>query len=156
MKISVISVGKTVSKNISELENEYFGRLKHYCNCENFSVAALKNRQNFSAEESKIEEGKLLQKVIEENDFVVLLDEKGSEFTSLEFAQWIEKKQFTIKKMVFIIGGAFGFSQEIYDRKNFMISLSKMTFSHQIVRAIFAEQLYRAMSIIKGEKYHHC
>ena len=155
MKISIITVGKTASKNISELENEYFGRLKHYCNFENISIPAVKNAKNFSVEELKKEEGKLLLKVIDNDDFVVLLDEKGKCFTSMEFAQYIEKQQFTAKKICFIIGGAFGFSKNIYERANFLLSLSKMAFSHQIVRAIFAEQLYRAMTIIKGEKYHH-
>ena len=155
MKISIVNIGKTASKNVSELENDYFGRLKHYCNFENIYIPAIKNSKNFSTEELKKEEGKLLQKVIGNDDFVTLLDEKGKKFTSLEFSQWIDKQRFTTKKLVFIIGGAFGFSKEIYDRADFLLSLSKMTFSHQIVRAIFAEQLYRAMTIIKGEKYHH-
>ena len=155
MKISIITVGKTASKSVSELENDYFGRLKHYCNFENICVPAIKNAKNFFVEELKKEEGKALLKVIGNDDFVALLDEKGKNFTSLEFAQWIEKQQFKSKKTVFVIGGAFGFSKEIYSRANFLLSLSKMTFSHQIVRAIFAEQLYRAMTIIKGEKYHH-
>ena len=155
MKISIINIGKTASTSVSELENNYFGRLKHYCNFENICIPAIKNAKNISIDELKKEEGKLLLKVIGNDDFVALLDEKGKNFTSLEFAQWAEKQQHTAKKLVFIIGGAFGFSKEIYDRANFLLSLSKMTFSHQIVRAIFAEQLYRAMTIIKGEKYHH-
>jgi 23S rRNA (pseudouridine1915-N3)-methyltransferase len=155
MKISVITIGKTTSKSIAELENDYFGRLKHYCNFEAICVPAVKNAKNISVDELKKEEGKALQKYICNNDFLVLLDNKGQEFTSLEFAQWIEKQQVTTKKIVFVIGGAFGFSQEIYDRKKIMLSLSKMTFSHQVVRVIFTEQLYRAMTIIKGEQYHH-
>jgi len=155
MKISVITVGKTASKSISELENDYFERIGHYCNFDSICVPSVKNVKNFSVDELKKEEGKLLLKILDKDDFVVLLDEKGKNFTSLEFAQWIEKQTLNIKKMVFVIGGAFGFSKEIYDRANFLLSLSKMTFSHQIVRAIFAEQLYRSMTIIKGEKYHH-
>jgi len=155
MKIAIINIGKTASKSVSELENDYFSRLKHYCNFENIYIPAIKNAKNLSIEELKKEEGKLLLKVIGNDDFVTLLDERGKSFTSLEFAQWVEKQQFTSKKLIFIIGGAFGFAKEIYDRANFLLSLSKMTFSHQIVRAIFAEQLYRAMTIIKGEKYHH-
>ena len=155
MKIAIINIGKTASKSVSELENDYFGRLKHYCNFENISIPAIKNAKNFSTEELKKEEGKLILKSISNDDFIVLLDEKGKNFTSLEFAQWVEKQQYIAKRLIFIIGGAFGFSKEIYDRANFLLSLSKMTFSHQIVRAIFAEQLYRAMTIIKGEKYHH-
>ena len=155
MKILIITIGKTVSTNVFELENDYFGRLKHYCNFENIYIPAIKNAKNFSVEELKKEEGKLLLKVIGNDDFVALLDERGKDFTSLEFAQWIEKQQITVKKMVFVIGGAFGFSKEVYNRANFLLSLSKMTFSHQIIRAIFAEQLYRTMTIIKGEQYHH-
>jgi len=155
VKIAIINIGKTASKSVSELENDYFGRLKHYCNFENISIPAIKNAKNFSTEELKKEEGKLILKSISNDDFIVLLDEKGKNFTSLEFAQWVEKQQYIAKRLIFIIGGAFGFSKEIYDRANFLLSLSKMTFSHQIVRAIFAEQLYRAMTIIKGEKYHH-
>ena len=155
MKILIITIGKTVSTSISELEDDYFGRLKHYCNFENICIPAIKNAKNFSVEKLKKEEGKLLLKVIGNDDFVALLDERGKDFTSVDFAQWIEKQQITAKKIVFVIGGAFGFSKEVYNRANFMLSLSKMTFSHQIIRAIFAEQLYRAMTIIKGEQYHH-
>ena len=155
MKIAIINIGKTASKSVSELENDYFGRLKHYCNFENICISAIKNAKNLSTEELKKEEGKLILKTVTNDDFVVLLDEKGREFSSLEFAQWLEKQQHTVKRMVFVIGGAYGFSKEIYDRANFLLSLSKMTFSHQIVRAIFAEQLYRSMTIIRGEKYHH-
>ena len=155
MKILIITIGKTASTSVSELENDYFGRLKHYCNFENICIPAIKNAKNISVEELKKEEGKLMLKVIGNDDFVVLLDERGKDFTSIEFAQWIEKQQITVKKAVFIIGGAFGFSKEMYSRANSLLSLSKMTFSHQIIRAIFAEQLYRAMTIIKGEQYHH-
>ncbi|MDR1544774.1 MAG: 23S rRNA (pseudouridine(1915)-N(3))-methyltransferase RlmH [Prevotellaceae bacterium] len=155
MKVKIIFVGKTFSKNVSEICDEYFAKIKQYFSLEIGVISALKNTKNLSINEQRKLEGKEILKAVYADDFLVLLDDKGKDFTSIEFAQWIEKQQFNIKTAVFVIGGAYGFSTEVYERKNFIISLSKMTFSHQIIRAIFAEQLYRAMTILKGEPYHH-
>jgi 23S rRNA (pseudouridine1915-N3)-methyltransferase len=155
MKLKIIFVGKTFSKNISEICDEYFAKIKFYSSLEICVIPALKNTKNLSVDLQRKMEGKDILKAISDDDFLVLLDDKGKDFTSIEFAQWIEKQQFNTKKITFVVGGAYGFSAEVYERKNFVISLSKMTFSHQIVRAIFAEQIYRAMTILKGEPYHH-
>ncbi|MDR0829059.1 MAG: 23S rRNA (pseudouridine(1915)-N(3))-methyltransferase RlmH [Prevotellaceae bacterium] len=155
MKLKIIFLGKTFSKNISEIYDEYFGKIKQYCTLEIAVIPALKNTKNMPIDVQRHLEGKEILQAVNSDDFLVLLDDKGKDFTSIEFAQWIDKQQFNTKKITFVIGGAYGFSTEVYERKNFMISLSKMTFSHQIVRAIFAEQIYRAMTILRGEPYHH-
>ena len=119
------------------------------------TIPELKNTKNLSEEQQKQKEGELIMKEIQPTDTVVLLDEHGSELTSVQYADWLTRKQNTARRLVFVIGGPYGFSQEVYTRANDKISLSRMTFSHQMVRLIFTEQLYRACTIIKGEPYHH-
>ena len=119
------------------------------------TIPELKNTKNLSEEQQKQKEGELIMKEIQPTDTVVLLDEHGLELTSVQYADWLTRKQNTARRLVFVIGGPYGFSQEVYTRANDKISLSRMTFSHQMVRLIFTEQLYRACTIIKGEPYHH-
>jgi len=152
MKFTILYVGKTASKEISELTTSYLGRIKFRA----IDVKIITNlKKNYTKDMQRQLEGEKILCNIKADDYVVLLDDKGKEFTSLEFAAWIENRQMAGKNVVFIIGGAFGFSKEVYARQNFILSLSRMTFSHQIIRAIFAEQLYRAFSIINNEPYHH-
>ena len=156
MKIKLIVVGKTHARYLIQAEEEYLQRLKHYIKFEKVIVPDLKNSKNLTPIEQNRREGELIISKIEKNEEVVLLDDKGVEFTSIKFAQFINQKMIqSTRCLTFIIGGAYGFSDEVYARANAKISLSKMTFSHQMVRMIFKEQLYRAFTIIKGEKYHH-
>ena len=156
MKIKLIVVGKTNTAYLKTGENEYENRLKHYCNFEEIIINDLKNGSKFSINELKIKEGDLILKNLESIDKVILLDNNGKIYSSNEFSNFLNENMLhSIKSLVFIIGGAYGFSDEVYNRANNKLSLSKMTFSHQMVRLIFKEQLYRALTIIKGEKYHH-
>ena len=156
MKIKLIVVGKTNVKYLKDGENEYEKRLKHYVKFEELVVGDVKNARNLTQQELNIKEGALILSKIENIDFVVLLDDKGKQFSSYEFSNFIDQKILrSTKSLVFVVGGAFGFSDEVVKRANIKLSLSKMTFSHQMVRMIFKEQLYRAFTIIKGEKYHH-
>ena len=156
MKIKLIVVGKTHAKYLIQAEEEYLQRLKHYIKFEKVIVPDLKNSKNLKPIEQNRREGELIISKIEKNEEVVLLDDKGVEFTSIKFAQFINQKMIqSTRCLTFIIGGAYGFSDEVYTRANAKLSLSKMTFSHQMVRMIFKEQLYRALTILKGEKYHH-
>ena len=118
-------------------------------------INELKSTKSLSEEQQKTAEGKLIMKQLQTSDTVVLLDERGRELRSVELARWLEQKQSTARRLVFVIGGPYGFSQEVYDRANEKLSLSKLTFSHQMVRLVFTEQIYRACTIIKGEPYHH-
>lgn len=156
MKVQLIVIGKTVEKYLIQGENEYIKRLKHYVKTEIKLIPDLKNTKNLSEDQQKQKEGELILNHISQTDFVVLLDENGKQYSSIDFSAFIEKKMLTgLKNLVFVVGGPYGFSDEIYKRANTKISLSKMTFSHQMVRLIFLEQLYRAMTIIRGEPYHH-
>lgn len=156
MKITLLLVGKTVFPYINEGIALYEKRLGHYINYTRVEIPELKGVQSLSKEQIKEREGELILKNIKNTDDVVLLDERGSTYTSLEWASHLEKKIiFAGKDIVFVIGGAYGFSAKVYERANGKISLSKMTFSHQIIRVIFLEQLYRAFTIMKGEPYHH-
>lgn len=156
MKITLLTVGKTDIRWINEGLEVYSSRLRHYLPFEIKEIAELKNAGSLSKEQIKTLEGKLILRNIKISDEVILLDERGKEMRSAEFATFLEKRVVAgIKELVFVIGGAYGFSSEVYERANGQISLSKMTFSHQMVRTIFAEQLYRACTIIKGESYHH-
>ncbi|MBG15852.1 MAG: 23S rRNA (pseudouridine(1915)-N(3))-methyltransferase RlmH [Crocinitomicaceae bacterium] len=156
MKIKLIVVGKTNVKYLKDGENEYEKRLKHYVKFEELVVGDVKNARNLNHQELKKKEGSLILSKIENIDFVVLLDDKGKMFSSYEFSNFIDQKILrSTKSLVFVVGGAFGFSDEVVKRANIKLSLSKMTFSHQMVRMIFKEQLYRAFTILKGEKYHH-
>ena len=155
MKTTLILVGKTTNKHITTCINDYVERIGHYMPFELITIPELKNTKNLSEEQQKEREGELILKQVQSQDILVLLDEHGQEFRSIEFASWIQKKQQAVRRLVFVIGGPYGFSSAVYQRGNEKISLSKMTFSHQMVRMIFAEQLYRACTIIKGEPYHH-
>ena len=156
MKVALILVGKTVNKHFVELIDEYAGRVKHYIGFDMVTIPELKNTKNLSVEQQKQQEGALILKQLQSGDCVVLLDEHGKEFRSVEFAKYMEQKMQTVsKRLVFVIGGAYGFSPDVYAQANEKLSLSKMTFSHQMIRMIFVEQLYRAMTIMKGEPYHH-
>jgi len=156
VKITLLTVGKTDIRWINEGLEVYSSRLRHYLPFEIKEIAELKNAGSLSKEQIKTLEGKLILRNIKISDEVILLDERGKEMRSVEFATFLEKRVVAgIKELVFVIGGAYGFSSEVYERANGQISLSKMTFSHQMVRTIFAEQLYRACTIIKGESYHH-
>ena len=155
MKTTLILVGKTTNKHITACINDYVERIGHYMPFELITIPEIKNTKNLSEEQQKEREGELILKQVQSQDILVLLDEHGQEFRSIEFASWIQKKQQTVRRLVFVIGGPYGFSSAVYQRGNEKISLSKMTFSHQMVRMIFAEQLYRACTIIKGEPYHH-
>ena len=155
MKIELIQVGKTVNKIFVEGINEYLGRIKHYVPFKITTIPEIKNTKSLSESQQKTLEGTLILKQLQAQDTVVLLDEHGKEFRSVEFAAWLEKQQQVARRLVFVIGGPYGFSDDVYERANSKISLSKMTFSHQMVRLIFCEQLYRACTIIQGEPYHH-
>lgn len=155
MKTELILVGKTVNKHFNAEINDYVERIGHYMPFSITTIPELKNTKNLSESQQKEREGELILKQIQPTDTVVLLDEHGKEFRSIEFADWIQKKQNTARRLIFVIGGPYGFSNDVYERANEKISLSKMTFSHQMVRLIFTEQIYRACTIIKGEPYHH-
>ena len=155
MKTVLILVGKTVNKHFIAGIEDYSERISHYMPFEIVTIPELRNTKNLSEEQQKISEGDLILRQIQPSDTVVLLDEHGKEFRSIEYAQWLQQKQQTSRRLVFVIGGPYGFSDAVYSRANEKISLSKMTFSHQMVRLIFTEQLYRACTIIKGEPYHH-
>lgn len=156
MKVTLILVGKTVNKHFVDLVDDYASRLKHYINLDIFTIPELKNTKNLSVEQQKQQEGELILKQLQAGDHVVLLDEHGKELRSVEFSAYMEQKMQTVsKRLVFVIGGPYGFSPDVYERANGKLSLSKMTFSHQMVRLIFVEQLYRAMTIMRGEPYHH-
>jgi 23S rRNA (pseudouridine1915-N3)-methyltransferase len=155
MQITLIQIGKTKFSYLQDGISDYQKRLKHYINFEEVTIADLKNAKNLSSAEIKKKEGEMLLKLIDKAAFLVLLDERGKQSSSEEFAEFIRKNMNSGKDIVLVIGGAYGFSEDVYSRANDRISLSKMTFSHQLVRLIFAEQLYRAMTIIKGEPYHH-
>ncbi|MFC2096387.1 23S rRNA (pseudouridine(1915)-N(3))-methyltransferase RlmH [Bacteroidota bacterium] len=156
MKIKLVLIGKTDTDFLSKGIEEYTKRLKHYISYEMIIIPDLKNTKNLSKSQQKHKEGELILNQINTGDFVVLLDEKGKEYSSVEFSKFIEKQMISgLKNLIFIVGGPYGFSERVYEKGNLKVSLSKMTFSHQMVRMIFAEQLYRAMTIIKGEPYHH-
>lgn len=156
MKITLLTVGKTDRDWVRQGLDIYVSRLKHYIPFSMVEIPELKNVSALSKEQIKSKEGELILKNIRPADDLILLDEHGREYTSVELAKVIQEKiSYAGKDMVFVIGGAYGFSLDVYSRANSRISLSKMTFSHQMVRAIFAEQLYRAFTIMKGEPYHH-
>ena len=156
MKIKLIVVGKTNAKYLLEGEKEYERRLKHYTKFEEIIITDVKQAGKLSESELKKKEGHLILGKLEISDHVILLDDKGKSHSSIEFANFLQQKMNSgLKSLVFVVGGAFGFSDEDYLRANSKFSLSKMTFSHQMVRLIFKEQLYRGFSILKGEKYHH-
>ena len=156
MKIVLLSVGKTDNLQFAQLIDEYRKRVNFYIPFDIQIVPDIKNRKTISEKEQKTAEGMFLLKCLMPTDQVVLLDDKGKQYSSTEFALYLEKKnQIVPKRLVFVVGGPYGFSQKIYDVANEKMSLSKMTYTHQMVRLIFAEQLYRAMTILHNEPYHH-
>jgi len=156
MKIKVIVIGKTHKSFLIEGENEYLKRLKRYIGIEKIEIPDLKNAKKLSQTEIKQKEGQLILQKIDSSSFIVLLDDKGKAMSSLNFSNWLqEKMNRSYKTLVFIIGGAYGFSDEVYKIANEKMSLSKMTFSHQMIRMLFFEQVYRAFSILNNEPYHH-
>ncbi len=156
MNIELIVVGKTDMKEVEALVMMYTKRLNHYVRFAITTIADIRNTKKLSEAEQKRLEGEAILRLINDSDHLMLLDEHGSEFRSIEFAEMIQRRMSAgTKRLVFVIGGPYGFSDAVYQRANSKISLSKMTFSHQIVRAIFTEQLYRAFTILKNEPYHH-
>lgn len=156
MKINLLVIGKTDASYFMEAINEYKNRLSHYIPFELEVIPDLKNTKTLTIDQQKAKEGELILKNIQPGDYVVLLDEKGKEYSSMQFATYIEKKTHTVsKRLVFIIGGPYGFSDKVYEKANEKLTLSRMTFSHQMIRLIFVEQLYRAMTILNNEPYHH-
>lgn len=156
MKIILLQTGKTSDKNISEVAHLYAGRIKKYTPFDVNTLPDLKNTKNLSVQEQNLKEGRKILLLLSSEDYVILLDERGKELRTVEFSAWIEKIFMLPKKrIIFVIGGPWGFSDEVYGRADFKMSLSKMTFPHELVRLLFLEQLYRAFTIIKGEPYHH-
>jgi 23S rRNA (pseudouridine1915-N3)-methyltransferase len=156
MKITLLTVGKTEDAYIKDGIDKFVKRLKHYTKLEIIDLPELKNTKALTQEQQKTREAELILKKLSVTDHVVLLDEKGLEFSSVQFADYLDKKAIgSVQSMVFIIGGPYGFDATVYQRANAQLALSRMTFSHQMVRLFFVEQLYRAYSIIKGEPYHH-
>jgi 23S rRNA (pseudouridine1915-N3)-methyltransferase len=156
MKITLLLTGKTDIQPVKELMDEYSKRISHYTNFEIITIPDIKNIKSLSIEQYRQKEAELQKKYLAKSDFVMLLDENGKEYTSEKFAQFLEHKiQIGIKNPMFVVGGAFGFTEEIRKMAEQSVSLSKMTFPHQLVRLIFLEQLYRAFTIIRKEKYHH-
>lgn len=156
MKITLLVVGKTDEQYLETGIAKYVGRLEHYVPFELKIISDIKNRKTLTEAQQKKSEGELLLAQFQPGDAIVLLDENGKTFSSHNFSKWIETQMNTgCKRLVFVIGGPYGFSQEVYEKAKSKISLSEMTFSHQMVRLVFVEQLYRAFTIMKGEAYHH-
>ena len=155
MKTVLIQVGKTVNKHFIAGINDYVERINHYMPFDVVTIPELKNTKSLSEEQQKQAEGELILKQLQPSDTVVLLDEHGRQYRSIEFARWLSQKQINARRLVFVIGGPYGFSPDVYAWANEQLSLSLMTFSHQMIRLTFTEQIYRACTIIKGEPYHH-
>lgn len=156
MQITLITIGKTDSIELSKLIAVYEDRLKHYIKFQFVVLPDIKNSKNLSEAQQKEKEGELLLSQLQPSDVLMLLDEKGKQLTSVEFSQWLQKKMNSgLKNLVLAIGGPYGFSNKVFERSNEKISLSKMTFSHQMVRLFLVEQLYRGFTILRNEPYHH-
>ena len=155
MKITLLVVGKTTDSHIDMLLQEYQKRLLHYVPFSLIVIPELKNTKSLTVEQQKQAEGELILRNISSSTDMILLDERGKEFRSVEYADYLQKKMLSGRDVMFVVGGPYGFSQAVYERANGKISLSKMTFSHQMVRLFFVEQIYRAMNILRGEPYHH-
>jgi 23S rRNA (pseudouridine1915-N3)-methyltransferase len=156
MTIKLLTIGKTDDPSIQKLVDTYVSRLGHYNKFELEVIPDLKKTKNLSVDQQKSAEGKLILDKLNASDFVVLLDENGKQFSSEGFSEYIQKRLNSgMKQLIFIIGGPYGFSEEVYSRADGKLSLSKMTFSHQMVRLFFVEQLYRAFTILRNEPYHH-
>ena len=156
MKITLLQTGKTTDKHISELVDLYSNRIKKYSGFEIITLPDIKNTKSMPVQEQKTKEATKIIQSVTDDDYIILLDERGKELRTLEFSGTLEKMFFLPKKrIVFIIGGPWGFSEAVYKRADYKMSLSKMTYPHQLVRLLFLEQLYRVFTIIKGEPYHH-
>lgn len=156
MKIKLLAIGKTDNKHLIQLIEEYQNRLKHYIKFELEVIPDIKNVKNLSEVQQKEKEGALILSKLQNTDDLVLLDDKGKQFTSIEFSQYLQKKMNSgIKQLVLVIGGPYGFSDTVYEKAIAKISFSKMTFSHQMIRLFTVEQIYRAFTILKNEPYHH-
>lgn len=156
MNIKLIAVGKTDNPALQQLISTYEKRLSYYINFELQLLPDIKNSKSLSEEQQKIKEGELILSYVEPSHHLILLDERGKEYTSIAFADELQKKMNNgIKQLTFVIGGPYGFSQAVYQRANSKLSLSKLTFSHQMIRLFFVEQLYRAFTILRNEPYHH-
>ena len=156
MKIVLLTIGKTSEKYLIEGIAQYQNRLKHYIQFEMIEILNIKNAQNFSNAELMKKEGELILKQLQRSDHLVILDDKGKDFTSPKFSEKLQNWMLSGKKrLVFVVGGAYGFSEQVYARGNEKLSLSKMTFSHQMVRLFFIEQIYRGYTILNNEPYHH-
>jgi 23S rRNA (pseudouridine1915-N3)-methyltransferase len=155
MRTTLLLTGKTTDKHIVALMDDYIGRIGHYMPFTVTVIPELKNTKNLTEAQQKEREGELILKQLKNSDLVWLLDERGKQYSSVEFSDFLQKLSGRGRDLVFVIGGAYGFSKDVYSRADGLVSLSKMTFSHQMVRTVFAEQLYRAFTIIRGEPYHH-
>lgn len=156
MKTILLAVGRTVEQHFITAINDYVQRTKRYLQFEIEVIPELKNTKSLSTDIQKEKEGELILKALQPGDVVVLLDEGGKEMRSIEFADYMKRKMNTVnKRLVFVIGGPYGFSQRVYEAAQEKLSLSRMTFSHQMVRLIFVEQIYRAMTILNNGPYHH-
>jgi len=155
MKTILILVGKTTDKHFQASISDYVERIGHYMPFELFTIPELKNTKNLTEAQQKTAEGELILRQLQPSDTVVLLDEHGREMRSIELARWLEQKRSAARRLVFIIGGPYGFSPAVYARADEQLSLSRLTFSHQMIRLVFTEQVYRACTIIRGEPYHH-
>tara|TARA_R110001599_G_scaffold33649_1_gene108526 strand:- start:19116 stop:19589 length:474 start_codon:yes stop_codon:yes gene_type:complete len=156
MKIKLLAIGKTNDKNLHQLIEVYQKRLQHYIKFELEIISDIKNVKNLSEAQQKEKEGELILSKLQNTDQLILLDDKGKQFTSIEFSQYLQKKMNSgIKQLVFVIGGPYGFSDAVYKKSQGKLSLSKMTFSHQMIRLFIVEQIYRGFTILKNEPYHH-
>jgi len=156
MQIKLIAIGKTDDKQLLQLIEQYQKRLKHYIKFDLDIIPDIKNVKNLSEKQQKEKEGELILKKLSSTDVLILLDENGKQFTSVEFSNYLQKKMNAgIKQLVFVIGGPYGFSEAVYQKAQGKVSLSKMTFSHQMIRLFVVEQIYRGFTILKNEPYHH-
>lgn len=156
MKIALLQVGKTSEKYLTDGISTFEERVRKYTAFEIFTIPDIRDTRNMPASEQKSREGEKVLQFFKSDDYIVILDDKGKEFSTIEFSSWLEKMFMSQKKrIVFVIGGAWGFSDEVYRMADMSLSLSRLTFSHQMVRLLFLEQLYRAFTVIKGEPYHH-
>lgn len=155
MRLTLLVVGKTTDKHLEILIDEYRRRLTHYLSFELAVIPELKNAKNLSHDQQKQAEAELILRYVTPSTDLVLLDERGREFRSIEFADYLQKKMSAGRDVLMVVGGPYGFAPSVYDRANGKISLSQMTFSHQMIRLLFVEQIYRAMTILRGEPYHH-
>jgi 23S rRNA (pseudouridine1915-N3)-methyltransferase len=156
MNFKFLVIGKTADLVMEQMINNYCKRLSHYCNFSMIVGEPKIKGKNIDREVLKREEGKYILNQLEKSSFLILLDESGLEFSSVKFAQYLQKKiNSSPKEIIFCVGGAFGFSDDVYQRANSKVALSQMTLTHQMVRLVFVEQLYRGFTILKGEKYHH-